>query len=97
MLWQEVSSEYSGLFFRVVGGGSLGFGETQDENSPRLTQAGYLVGRAQTTSMNIPPGEWSPCLKTGGHKRDADCLSFYVSGGEVRPRNKAIRIWKRTN
>ncbi len=23
------------------------------------------------------------------------CLSFYITGGEVIPRNQAIRIWKR--
>ena len=97
MEWREVSSEYAGLFFRVLGEGSSGFGETQNENSPRLTQATYQIGSAQTTSMSIPSGAWSQCLKTGGNIRDIDCLQFYVSGGEVRPRNKAIRIWKRTN
>jgi hypothetical protein len=28
---------------------------------------------------------------------NAICAPFYYSGGEVRPRNMAIKVWKRTN
>jgi len=53
--WNDISAEYSGLFFRPLGG-----------NSSRLEVNGYPVR-----------------------------LDLIVSGDKVRPRNQAIRIWKR--
>ena len=36
LTWTDVSSEYEGVFFRVVGGGAGSFGVVQQENAPRL-------------------------------------------------------------
>ncbi|KAH9409843.1 hypothetical protein TYRP_023674 [Tyrophagus putrescentiae] len=36
MTWTDISSEYEGVFFRVVGGGADNFGAVQQENAPRL-------------------------------------------------------------
>jgi len=34
--WTDISEEYSGLFFRVLGNNSSSFNLIQEENSPRL-------------------------------------------------------------
>ncbi len=49
-------------------------------------------------------GGWSGYVNTAGAylyekeaaRLDRDALRFHVTGGEVRPRNMAIRVWKRT-
>ncbi len=100
MTWGEVSSEYAGLFFRVLGGGSVAFGVTQEENSPRLVGAKYIRQKGESLyNINIfSNNEWSSIIESGGDvgtQGNYAHLSFKVSNGEVRPRNKAIRIWKR--
>jgi hypothetical protein len=100
--WADVSSDYAGLFFRTVGGGSAVFGQTQNENSPRVVEV--LNQRNGTIpqspySVGLTSDSWSNAIYTGDFSRtriDLFSLKFRVSGGEVRPRNKAIRIWKRT-
>ncbi|CAG2179746.1 unnamed protein product [Oppiella nova] len=85
--WENVTPKYAGLFFRAEGGNSIAFDNDieQDENSPR-------------------PGTWSKDLFTGKqdglvlvkpHDPLTYTMKFMVSGGEVRPRNRAVRIWKR--
>ncbi len=44
----------------------------------------------------IPKEGWSYWNYIGGSSGTTLEMSFKVSGGEVRPRNMAIRIWKRT-
>ena len=96
-----ITTNYAGLFFRVLGGNSAQFGVTQEENSPRLTDVEWGSYKTDChTGMGVkpvPPGTWSQWIGSGVlHSCKADGHRFYASGGEVRPRNKAIRIWKRT-
>jgi hypothetical protein len=97
--WKDVTSDYAGHFFRAEGGGSAAFGLTQEDNSPRLTsiatQDGFDVPIWK--SVNTVPGQWSPRIETAGNSGTLRSLKFFLSSGEVRPRNKAVRIWKRTN
>jgi len=100
--WKDVTSDYAGLFFRAEGGGSLAFGQIQDENSPRLTSINGLQRQFDIGlpgQLNIQPGVLSQSIYTGGQDPAGNevSLKFLVSPGEVRPRNQAIRIWKRTN
>lgn len=107
--WQEVTQNYAGLFFRAGGGGAATFGYTQSDNAPRLTNINHSkhIGpdcsrfshfwtRSQIT---LPIGKWSSYISTGAmpmcqkHFGNVD-LTFYSSGGEVRPRNQAVRIWQ---
>lgn len=101
MEWKDVSSEYAGLFFRVLGGASAAFGTTQNGDSPRLTNV-----RSSKSSANhevtITPGNWTdPALISAGTSYtsgggDWESLQFYVTSVETRPKNTAVRIWKRT-
>jgi hypothetical protein len=101
--WKEVTSDYAGLFFRVLGGGSATFEQIQEENSPRVSkvQNSNLVELNQVkedSSLSLPTGVWSNKIWTGqapGHGSNI-FLRFSVSDGEVRPRNRAMRIWKRS-
>ncbi len=98
MTWNDVSSAYAGVFFRVDGGGSATFGQTQEENSPRLIRV---------RTLNPPPsyindiqvyanGTETQAIPTGfAGSNPLYSLAFTVSGGEVRPRNMAFRVWKR--
>jgi len=102
--WKDVTSEYAGLFFRAEGGGSAAFEQIQNENSPRLTAVtatshanSNVADFVEDTRIVIAAGETSKKVHSGDHHTwPAMSLSFEVSGGEVRPRNKAMRIWKRT-
>jgi hypothetical protein len=99
--WTDVTSDYAGLFFRAEGGWSAAFGVTQNENSPRLTDVQQSPSNSWQDHVQISPNnEWSSWVYSGDtvEKRIyATAQRFKVSSGEVRPRNKAIRIWKRTN
>lgn len=96
MEWTDVSQDYEGVFFRVVGGESSSFGEVQEGNSPRLTR----VDRVRTSTYGAVEisanGEASAAFDADDSSFSDRGMTFTVSGGETRPRNMAIRIWKRT-
>lgn len=96
--WQDVTSAYAGVFFRAAGGNSGKFGEIQLEDSPKLTDVwddghGFDIDG----NVKIQPGVWSKRVLIGHNSVPYMGLKFLVSSAEVRPRNIAIRIWKRTN
>ena len=104
--WENVTPKYAGLFFRAEGGNSIAFDNDieQGENSPRLTEVKHDVDVKNSNHVQIKPGTWSKDLFTGKqdglvlvkpHDPLTYTMKFMVSGGEVRPRNRAIRIWKR--
>ncbi len=101
MSWSEITAQYAGLFFRAEGGDSQAFGTIQAANSPRLNRVqGTTVSGTVGSSIDITAnGNTSPWISTGA-SFTADVIrrgiSFTVSGGEVRPRNTAMRIWSRT-
>ena len=95
--WVEITKEYAGLFFRVEGKGSGRFGKIQKANTTDivglwtecLTHVNYRG--TDRDSYKIKQGKWS-----GGVCGDALYnMAFYKTKGEVRPKNTAIRLWKR--
>jgi hypothetical protein len=98
MTWIDVSSTYAGVFFRVTGGGAESFGKVQEDNAPLITEVTKMVDKTDKTSILIQKGASSQYLTTGGwdYCNNKVNINFRMSGGEVRPRNMAIRIWKRT-
>ncbi len=98
--WKDVTSDYAGLFFRAEGRGSATYGQIQEENSPRITDVNYMSSNFSNPVKLLDPG-WSSTVYTGDHVKDPDTrdvqygLRFMVTSGEVRPRNQAMRIWKR--
>lgn len=107
--WKEISSSYSNVFFRVVGDRAAAFGSTQEASSPRLIGVKATDDASnKSTSIQLKAGKWSEGLyvrtspleqnsKTQSGQNDLKSLKFLVEGSEVRPKNMAIKIWKRVN
>jgi hypothetical protein len=99
MKWNDVSSTYAGVFFRVTGGLAASFGQVQEYDAPQVTNfSAVLYGRgnsvlvANRTLYQLRKGMVST---TSGGCIHGD-IQFTTSNAEVRPRNMAIRVWKRT-
>jgi len=94
--WQDVSAQYSGHFFRVVGGGAGEWGVSQGGCAPRFTSAS--AGGSPNGGVNIPDngcgsvktGDWS-----SGIQHSTESTTFCNTGCEVRPVNMPVRVWKR--
>ena len=104
--WIEVTTEYSGQFFRAFGGASGSFGAPQLGNAPQLTRVSHeWVWRRQRPNENfqgdvfLRPGQTTEPIRTGrsygAGVGSVYGITFTMSGGEVRPYNSAVRIWKR--
>jgi hypothetical protein len=102
MIWKDVTSDYAGLFFRAEGGEAVSFGQIQQESAPRLVEVNTHLGslNPELYDAATPVGAWSNYVFTGAHPGappdDHMYIKFQMSDGEVRPRNMAIRVWKRT-
>jgi hypothetical protein len=94
-IWVDVSANYAGLFFRVLGGNSNEFGTNQDSNSPRLVAVSSVGGSAANDINVIPDANPSSPVNVGGNAGDLLGLTFKVSSDEVRPQNTAVRVWLR--
>ena len=105
--WKDISSDYAGLFFRVHGGGSANFGLIQDENIPQITKLLHeYVPEAVSDSSKHFQITLDKNISDLYYKAKVPGDNFYQqfhfegmrvvkSFGEIRPRNQAIKIWKR--
>jgi hypothetical protein len=55
----------------------------------------YYTSNYTNEEAIIANGDWSKNVYSGSGSGTHYAMSFKVSSGEVRPRNQAIRIWKR--
>ena len=93
------------MFFRVNGGMTEAFGQNQEESAPRLSKVNITSATSYLGTYNrqdiIAPGKWSQFLYTGlygvtgANQFHFQHINFYVSDEEVRPKDTAIKIWKR--
>ena len=104
MKWKDVSSDYAGIFFRVEGGNSSAFGQIQEEDSPRLIKSEYdMLSYVDVPSLaryavDIPAnGEPTPFTFIAPNTTPNTFFrqKLTVSKGEVRPKNMAMRVWRR--
>ena len=107
MSWTDVSSTYDSVFFRVAGSkGAAAFGDVQEEFSPYIDEikfSNYRWGRnssSETWDAKISRnGGWTGDVLTAWVNDGGDYkgyLNFHTAAGEVRPRNMAVKVWKRT-
>jgi len=100
MQWTDVSAHYAGVFFRVEGGRAASFGQTQEESAPHLVKVEYGVNDDYQEVIDTFPGQTSKRILSSGLNNGAwhshETLRFTLSGGEVRPHNMAVKVWKRT-
>jgi len=104
--WQAVTQEYAGLFFRAEGNNAAKFGVTQDSSTLQITRIEFqrfdwddrLPG-----SVDLPPTGWSSWMRSGFDDTGNGGFYWYqshryhYSSSEVRPRNTAVRLWKRSS
>lgn len=98
--WEEITSSYSGLFFRAEGGGSSSFGSTQEGDAPRIDHIQFDCNKGEMGwnpgyQWSLPSG-WSDWVNSGASWGTRCGQRFLTTSVEVRPRNQAVRIWKRT-
>ena len=106
MTWTDISKEYEGVFFRVVGGGASGFGAVQPQNAPRLevvhtsyddSKSGENHGINYARDVPLPVTGWSDGIWSGDVGDRAIYIRFkHTDIPEVRPKNMAIKVFKRT-
>ena len=97
--WIDVSEQYSGLFFRVMGGQSCDFNQTEEQLYPSTEIESTVNEWTKVYNKNnitIIPDQWSDYVKTGGShpNKKRVGLSFHVTNDKMRTTNTAIRIWK---
>lgn len=117
--WIDISKEYAGLFFRVLGRDSNAFGNVQNDSAPQLKEVDRLPvfelasteHNMYTTVFPVERREFVNLPKKGGsailkwvsffnprdyymYDRENYGLRFEVSKDEVRPKNKAVKVWK---
>ena len=106
MIWENVSKNYSGVFFRVEGGEAAPFGEIQMENTTRVEKVNSVWSsdaafgevskhRASSGNITIPLKGPSLWIRTGDSGSYSRYVNFELSSGEVRPKNMAIKVWRR--
>lgn len=100
--FEDVTAEYAGYFFRAEGGTSDAFGASQEESSPRLAAVfgeHSYENRPAMGEVLLREG-WSANVFAGyepqsGSGQGWAVLRFKTEANEVRPRNKAVKIWRR--
>jgi len=97
--WSDISSQYAGQFFRVLGNSSDTFGVVQEENVPHITTIESQKNGASQIYLitTIKSNDWSNWVYSGSGDGNDYFLRFKSSGGEVRPRNQAVKVWKRVS
>ncbi|XP_054154842.1 macrophage mannose receptor 1-like [Oppia nitens] len=96
--WQDVTSDYSGLFFRAEGSGSEPFGQIQAANWSRLAAVNthkWAISDPTDTVYeftNLENIGWSDDIINGNFPNE---MYLYFTSTDNRPRNQAIRLFKR--
>lgn len=104
--WLDISPSFAGTFFRVNGGGAEPFGKVQEEFIPHISQLNYtniyIFDEKPETSilMNFQMSDESSSLlisysEAETVKNGFNAIKFKWTTGEVRPKNMAIKIWRR--
>jgi hypothetical protein len=97
--WQDISSSYAGLFFRVEGGNAASFGSDQKDNVGNHRH-NIKYGNTQATAGNsyayASLGNWAGMYYSENNHDYWEGLSD-PSMIETRPVNTTIKIWKRVS
>ncbi len=108
MSWTDISPSFNGVFFRVASGNAASFGTVQEDFSPYIDEIKHNFGSSinpsssETDDAKISRnGGWTgdvlaAVLKEGSGSYYHGYLNFHTATGEVRPRNMAVKVWKRT-
>jgi len=89
MVWNDVSTAYAGVFFRVEGGTSAHFGEVQTEAAPRLTSVAR-EGCGQAMIKTIKGGWSEPVMVSNPFKAH----SMTRCASKCRAMRCDLEIWQ---
>lgn len=109
-IWQNISSSYSGQFFRAEGGEAATFNSAQSGGAPEIygymDGGGYYAGQEGVgalfpseaqSSRYIANTETSHIMMIAKINIQASRYNaLYGSAQEIRPLNSTVRIWLRT-
>lgn len=90
--WQEVTSKYRGHFFRAEGGGSAAFGISQRDEIRQHHHS--IVSR----NFSRPSRFWRKFFSAKVQDKNGEIVysvAKFHSNTETRPKNFAIKIWRR--
>jgi len=98
--WADISSEANGLFFRTTGEAAGEWGEVQEDCAPRIYWVETASGDWPTNGGAIPKNGWSVWFRTGQYGSHSNGYipyrtRFQSADCEVRPKNLAVKLWKR--
>ena len=99
MKWTEVTQKYSGLFFRAEGSGSDPFGQIQQANQSWISDVYAKSYKPEFFANSGFPIDQIQLKQDQWNNLSQNCaiyqLKFFLTQGENRPKNTAIKIWKR--
>ena len=97
--WRDISTQYSGLFFRAMDNRSEEFGLIQNQSYTHLSEVsfgGHFDSDSRVMNeISLEDNNWSPYLRSGSYGGVWTGILFNKTDHEVRPRKQAIRIWQR--
>jgi hypothetical protein len=95
-VWENISWQYAGLFFRVEGGNAAGFGQDQGQSTALPSHShGYNAltnNFPKRVSTNINPANSWADIQTDIRSVDTNTSG---NNNETRPANTTIRVWIR--
>ena len=99
MTWNDISGQYSGLFFRTEGNQSKPFGLIQRQIGGKRLSAINSFEIKDTPSDNrieISPGIWSKNITLGLYRNKKDSIGMRVKSEQnvVTPLNSNVWLWK---
>jgi hypothetical protein len=90
--WENISHQYSGLFFRVSGGNAAAFGQDQGMN---IQSHNHSYTKNNFAALWYDSGNQGRSALWGDLKNGSSSTGN-TGGNETRPVNSTIQIWKRT-
>ncbi len=110
--WTDISSTYDSAFFRVLGSKTAPFRKVQEEFAPYIDEIKFDECKGAhcfnaNTDLNLwsvktlHTGGWSPHVMSASLERGTGewykgLMQFHTAGGEIRPKNTAIKVWRRS-
>lgn len=100
LTWEDISDMYANVFFRVIGHKTGFFGQVQNETSPRLSDVTINDNQHKHYgSYKITPGKMGDGIPVRNpyfqEPLETKTMFLHVNEAEVRPKNMAIKVWKR--
>jgi len=92
--WTNISSQFSGVFFRAEGGNASAFGGGTQADEIRSHNHVQWTGALDDSNFTSGSGQFPP--GDGPGQNNTNITTGSTGGIETRPINVTIRVWERT-